>query len=333
MIEDPRFAPRRDDLPFLRRRRHPRPAASAGAAAAAAAPAAAPPAISFDRPGRQRAAPAPAPPAPVPAQSAPTISFDRPGRSRATPAPAPPASSSLDLDAPAAPPPAVPPAASPDSSLDLDGTPAPEGPIPATPPAGEPARRVRQDARVVASQRVILTVTQPTVTLTRLQSAIGTLTVEAAVSAAVGDMRLGCAYELGDGYASTVQLTDGNRFAPPRGRRPVIVASREHFDRLAIDLRQSTDLRRFGVYAFSVSRQPLQWGGTLIVTTFGGAKVELPLEALSGGSVAMLLSAYNVRGEFVLRGEMQSFNGGVRAAVRAYGYDRITWLDDRTPVE
>jgi uncharacterized protein involved in tellurium resistance len=192
---------------------------------------------------------------------------------------------------------------------------------------------VRRDVRVAAPQRVILTVTEPTVTLTRLQSAIGTLTVEAAVSETVGDLRLGCAYELANGYSSTVQLTDGNRYAPPRARRPVIVASREHFDRLAVDLRQSTDLRRLGVYAFSVSRQPLRWGGTLIVTTFSGAKVELPLEHLQGGTVAMLLSVYNVHGEFVLRGEMQTFNGGVRDAVRAYGYDRITWLDDRTPVE
>jgi hypothetical protein len=47
----------------------------------------------------------------------------------------------------------------------------------------------------------------------------------------------------------------------------------------------------------------------------------------------MLLSLYNVRGEYVLRAELESIEGGVREACRAYGYDRITWLDDRTPVE
>jgi hypothetical protein len=45
------------------------------------------------------------------------------------------------------------------------------------------------------------------------------------------------------------------------------------------------------------------------------------------------MSLYNVRGEFVLRAEMQALNGGVREACRAYGYDRITWLDDRAPVD
>ena len=315
---DPSSAPRRDDLPFLRRRTRPRPAGP----------------ISFDRPGRRRAgtadptplaAPSPAaavgptPPAAA-APAAPRISFDRPGRAPAQPpaaahAPSPP-----------------PPARVASSSLDLDEVPPPAA-APAAVEPPEPPRRERAEPRVAAGTRTILTVANPTITLTRLQSAIGTLTVEAACSAAVGDLRLGCAYELADGYSGTVQLTDGNRFAPPRSRRPVIVAAREQFDRLAVDLRQCRGVTRLAVYAFSVSRQPLRWGGTLVVTTFGEARVELSLEHLQGGSVALLLSAYNIRGEFVLRGEMQTFNGGVREAVRAYGYDRISWLDDRTPVE
>ncbi|TAM93156.1 MAG: hypothetical protein EPN43_01155 [Jatrophihabitans sp.] len=256
--------------------------------------------------------------------AAPGISFDRPGRTRAQPpqGAAPhraPGASSLDLDA----------ATGVGSPGPGAGAPGPDAP-PAPPRS---PRFARAEVRVSAGQRAILTVARPTVTLTRLQSAIGTLTVEAAVSSAVGDLRLGCAYELRDGLSSTVQLTDGNRFAPPRSRRPVIVASSERYDRIAVDLRQSPQLRRAGVYAFSVSRQPLRWGGTLITTTLGGAQVDLPLEALEVGSVAMLLTLYNVRGEFVLRGEMQSFAGSVRDAVRAYGYDRITWLDDRTVVE
>ena len=47
----------------------------------------------------------------------------------------------------------------------------------------------------------------------------------------------------------------------------------------------------------------------------------------------MLLSLYQVRGELVLRAEMQTLFGDVREAARAYGFDRITWLDGRTPVE
>jgi hypothetical protein len=196
-----------------------------------------------------------------------------------------------------------------------------------------PARRLRDDVRVHAGGREILTVTNPTVTLTRLQSGIGTLTFEAACSAEVGDLRIGCAFSLRSGLSSTVQLTGGNRMAPAGSRRPIILAAREHFSRISVDLRQSVELERLAIYAFSESRSPLSWGGTLIAQTFGGAKVELPLESLQGGDVAMLMSLYNVRGEFVLRAEMQTLNGGVREACRAYGYDRITWLDDRTPVD
>ncbi len=71
----------------------------------------------------------------------------------------------------------------------------------------------------------------------------------------------------------------------------------------------------------------------MIVTTLAGAKIELPLEQLPTGEIAVLMSVYNVRGEFVLRAEMQPIVGSIRDACRAYGYDRITWLDDRTPVD
>ncbi|MGH3262081.1 MAG: hypothetical protein ACRDNS_08820 [Trebonia sp.] len=192
---------------------------------------------------------------------------------------------------------------------------------------------VRADARVAAGSRKILTVAEPTVTLTRLQSGIGTLRFEAACSAEVGDLRLGAVYQLASGPSSTVQLSGGNRYAPPRSRRPVLVGAHERFEQVLVDLRQSRELQRLIVYAFSESRATLRWGGTLVVDTFGEAKVELPLESLQGGDVAVLMSLYNIRGEFVLRAEMQALNGGVREAARGYGFDKITWLDDRTPVE
>jgi uncharacterized protein involved in tellurium resistance len=321
IITDPRFAPRRDDLPFLRRR-----VRSESKVAGAAAPA-----ISFARPERaisfarpQRAHSSPPPPSPPSPPSPP------PPAPAATPAP-PAASSSLDLDAPAPAAVPAPPAAS--ASLDLDApapaaTPAPPVTAPAVPP-----RRLPADPRVHAAERAILTVSQPTITLTRLQSAIGTLTIEAACSAEVGDLRLGAAYQLRSGPSSVMQRTQGNRFAPPGSRRPILVGTREPFERVSIDLRQSADLERLIIYGFSEGRTTLRWGGTLIITTFGGAKVELPLETLAGGDVAVLVSLYNIAGEFVLRAEMQTLYGGVREAARAYGYHRITWLDDRTPVD
>jgi hypothetical protein len=45
------------------------------------------------------------------------------------------------------------------------------------------------------------------------------------------------------------------------------------------------------------------------------------------------MSIYNVDGEYVVRAEMETIVGDVREAARAYGYDRITWRDDRTPVD
>ncbi len=68
-------------------------------------------------------------------------------------------------------------------------------------------------------------------------------------------------------------------------------------------------------------------------TTFGGARIELPLETLYAGPIAVLLSLYNLDGELVIRAEMETIAGDVREAARAYGYDRITWRDDRIPVD
>ena len=185
---------------------------------------------------------------------------------------------------------------------------------------------------MTAGERFVLTPAEPTVTLTRLQTGIGTLSVEALVSDQLPDLRLGCAYEFASGLQLTMQVTQGDRFAPPHSKRPVIVGSRDRFEHIGFDLRQCREVRRALVYAFSASRHPLTWGGTLVVTTLGGARIEVPMETLQGGTVAALLSIHQVRGEFVLRAEMQALYGDVREVCRAYGYDQITWLDDRQPV-
>ncbi|HET8583105.1 MAG TPA: hypothetical protein VFL65_07615 [Jatrophihabitans sp.] len=325
MIGDPASAPPRPDLTFLRRRSRPKPAPPSPELADFISGRAA-------RPGREQSA-----------ASAPAVVFDRPGEKPA--APAPPVSGSLDLDAPASPAPVVPaptPAAPPaggsisfnrpgrapsSGSLDLSDAPAP---APARPTPKPPAP-VRQDRRVRAGSQQLLGVTEPTVTLTRLQSGIGQLAIEAVCSPEVGDLRLGAAYQLRGGGSSTVQYTGGNRFAPS-SRRPLIVAGRDEYEHLRLDLRRVRELERMAVYAFSESRAELTWGGTLVLTTFGGGRVELPLETLFAGRVAVLMSIYNFDGELVIRAEMETISGDVREAARAYGYDRITWRDDRTPI-
>ncbi|MGH3626832.1 MAG: hypothetical protein ACRDRL_05235 [Sciscionella sp.] len=170
-------------------------------------------------------------------------------------------------------------------------------------------------------------------TLTRLQTGIGTLSCEAVCSEEVGDLRLGCAYELAGGRSSTVAREQGRRFAPAGSRRPVIVSGRDAYERLTVDLRQCRTLRRLAVYAFSASGARLNWGGTLVLTTFGGAKIEVPLDRLDAGDVAVLMSSYTVAGQFVLRAELETVSGSIREACVAYGYDRITWLDERTPID
>ncbi len=334
MIGDPASAPPRRDLTFLRRRSRPRAAIPVRHGAPASlgttdssladfihgrakhpsrrqpqAPAVGP--ISFARPDR----------------SSGGLDLSRPAGPGSASAPPPSAapvpSTSLDLD----PQPAAPSGPS-RGALDLSGT---AGPRPVARSTGHAARRLRGD-RVRAGNHHLLSIKDPTVVLTRLQSGIGQLEIEAVCSPDVGDLRLGAAYQLRSGATSTVQLAGGNRFAPS-SRRPVIVSGRDEYDHLRVDLRQVRDLERMAVYAFSESRAELAWGGTLVVTTSGAARIELPLETLYAGRIAVLISIYNLEGELVIRAEMETIVGDIREAARAYGYDRITWRDDRSPID
>jgi hypothetical protein len=191
---------------------------------------------------------------------------------------------------------------------------------------------VRPLPRARSGDRTLLTPRSPTVTLNRLQSGIGVLSIEAACSPAVGDLRIGAAYQLTDGHSSIVSRSSGIPMAPRNSRRPVIAARRDEYERLLVDLRQNRKLDRMIVYGFSESGAELRWGGTLLVRTAGGARIELPLDQPASAAVTVLLSIYNVRGEFVLRAELESIDGTIRNAVQAYGFDRIAWLDDSTPV-
>ncbi|MEU2612111.1 hypothetical protein ABZ570_11085 [Micromonospora sp. NPDC007271] len=254
---------------------------------------------------RRRVRPAAAPvPAPTPARvPAPT-----PAR---VPAPAP---------------------ASPPGGASLDLFPAtPARPAAAPRPAATPARK--HPVRRAQAGTNVLTPAAPALTLTRLQSGIGTLTMQARCAADVGDLRLGCAYQLRSGETSTVHPTDGRDLGPRGSARPVIVARRDRYDEISLDLRQCREIERLIVYGFSERDLALRWGGALVVTAFGGARIELPLDGPPSPGVRVILSLYNIRGEFVLRSEMEMVDGSVREACRAYGFDRITWLDAQTPLD
>jgi uncharacterized protein involved in tellurium resistance len=202
------------------------------------------------------------------------------------------------------------------------------------PGSARPAATTRTEPRTTSGIPTILNAQAPTVTLTRVQSGVGTLTFEAVAAATVGDLRLGAAYQLRSGRSSTVEHHAGRKFAPPgETRRPIILGARQQFERLSLDLRQVSDLERLVVYAFSGDGGQLRWGGTLVVTTFGGDRIEMPVDLPASNAVAVLASAYNVRGQLVLRSEMDLIGRTIREACRGYGFDRITWLDESLPVD
>ncbi len=160
-----------------------------------------------------------------------------------------------------------------------------------------------------------------------MQSGIGRLVIEAACSEAVGDLRLGLAFRRVDGQSSLVSHTAG----VPTARD--VSSSRDRFERVTVDLLGIRRLDRFLVCAYAATEETtLTWGGTLVVTTSGGSRVELPMDAAPSSGAAPLLSAYVVDGEIVLRAERWDPAPTLRRACLALGYDRITWLDPQTPV-
>lgn len=281
---------------------------------------------------------------PATAQPRPELSFlttrSRPRRPPAA-APAAPAYSAPPARPtyaahPAAPTHAAPPAPSPttparsgwreqpSASLDLSTQPPPPPVAPAASHRRPPPRRAAPHRQTLLSRAA------PTVTLSRIQSAVGTLTVTAVCGPTVGDLRLGCAYQLRDGRSSTVAHEGGNRSGPSDSPSPVLAAQRHEFETVVVDLRRCQEVTRLLFYAFSASHTPLAWGGTLIATTFGRASVETAIEVPAPAPVGALLSAYNIGGELVLRRAMATTANGVRECCLAYGFEGITWLDDWT---
>ncbi|MDQ1481933.1 MAG: hypothetical protein QOF35_9 [Actinomycetota bacterium] len=195
-----------------------------------------------------------------------------------------------------------------------------------------PEEHLPGPARSRVGPPTFLTAKSPVVTLTRVQSGVGALTFQAARSETVGDLRLGCAYQLVSGESSVIHHGGGLDVAPPNSRRPVIMANGERFGGLTVDLAQNRNLQRLLVYAYSESAATLSWDGTLVVQTYGGARIEVPLTRKPSAGVLVALSLYNVDGELVLRAEDAMINGSVREATAAFGFDRIGWLDDHTPL-
>lgn len=232
-----------------------------------------------------------------------------------------PVSAGRSLDLPAG------PAVSPGASLDLSAeSPASSGASPelsgrpaTAPSARRPAPSRRTGPLVVRARpgaRMLLGPKVPAVTLDRLQSGIGLLTVEAVPA---GGVELACAYDLADGRSA---LIGPGTAAPPASRTPFLAVRRRS---VAADLRQVRLLTRLVVLAVFPAATPAD-PGALVVTTWDGCRFEVPLER--PGRVSVPLSICNVGGELVLRAEAAEAFSLPRAACEAFGFPRISRLDD-----
>jgi hypothetical protein len=204
-------------------------------------------------------------------------------------------------------------------SLDLSDEPTATRAAPAAPsvrfepPPRRTGRPGRPVVRVRPGTRTLLGAKTPAVTLDRLQSGIGVLAVASPRS---GGPDLACAYELTDGRSALI----GPGTAAPAASRTPLLAVRSRS--LSVDLRQVGLLARLLVLAvFPAAVVP---SGALVVTTWDGARLEVPLD--QAGRVVVALSVHNLAGELVLRAEAADA-GSPRAACAAYGFDGISRLE------
>jgi len=285
-IPDPRFAPRRTDLPFLRRRPRPRIANQATPPPPPTAP-------------RIKRAPS------TPLRSDPTV-----GAEAFPPASAHPPSS---------------PVAAPahDTSLDLGSStstvlpPSSDGPRRRTPP---PVRRGRRRRPGLATR---LEVTTPSLTLTRVESGIGSLRFALAGPGA-DLLRLGCMYELRTAAGTHTEHLSPS--AEPSARRDVVAVRKGEkpgSSVISVDLREVTTLRRLLLYAAprTVSASMTVGTAVLVSSSIGGTLVEVPLTLgeLDGTPLA-LASVFNVDGELVVRREVAMSDTEVRSLAERHGF-------------
>ncbi|MDG3013419.1 hypothetical protein [Speluncibacter jeojiensis] len=303
MNGDPHSAPARPDLTFLRRRTRPGPQPT------------------------PQAAPVSTPPVDYTRRSAPQSGADLDLSAPSSPDLSGPPSLGLSGDEPAA--------QVLDLSLDLSATedvPSP-GPAIDSPRVERPPRRVRAWRRLAAGDRLVLSAQHPTVALTRIQSGVGALTIRSLCPESAADLRFGCAYTVRSGKSSTVSPTTGRTAGPTGAHSPIITGVDDGRGGFDIDLRQCRDLDRLVIYGFTRSGAPTAWPGTITVATAGGGRIELALNDLPETAGCVVLSLFNVHGQFVLRSEMCPINGTVRDACLAFGFDDIGWIDGYTPLD
>lgn len=163
--------------------------------------------------------------------------------------------------------------------------------------------------------RTILSAEEPTVTLDRRQSAIGSLEIRLA-----GPGWIGAVWELADGTAGIVSALSGVTTSQEFGRRS-IVELREA--RLLVGLRHIHQLRRLLVVCGGATGEPGEPPRRLAFLMHDEESVECALPT-GAGPVVAAVAGYQIDGELLLRREGFVIPD-VESAARAYGF-LANWL-------
>lgn len=266
--------------------------------------------------------------APVPLTADGKISMERPGRHHVEPPRPAQASGGTPLTPPSSAPSGGSPLTPRSPAPTGGGTPLTARPTPPVPvPAGAPATSSGSSLSAALGSkkksaatspvkrvdgRVLLTAANPTVTLDRRQSAIGSLTFEIAGPGAVAAV-----WELQDKTVGLVDAAVGTVTSPEFGRRPIVELTHH---RIVIGLRHVHELRRLLILVSGFRGNDPQ---RLLMTLHDDSTVETTHVSTSG-PVVVGLALYQVDGELVLRREDFGFDSGETAG-REYGM-HVTWL-------
>ena len=175
-------------------------------------------------------------------------------------------------------------------------------------------------------ERRILTVDDPVVHLTRMQSSAGGLEIQA-FTPAPNQLLLGCAFETSDQLESIV--LPGLHPQGPDPRSPIFRSTPQG---VSINLRAVKQIARFFVIGLPQTGNRSMPGGTLVLTTYGGSRMEVVLDTSATYGTKALLTGYVVEGRIVLRAEHDPFSGTLQQVAGVYGYDQMTWRDPFTPL-
>lgn len=175
-------------------------------------------------------------------------------------------------------------------------------------------------------ERRILTVDDPVVHLTRMQSSAGGLEIQA-FTPAPNQLLLGCAFETSDQLESIV--LPGLHPQGPDPRSPIFRSTPQG---VSVNLRAVTQIARFFVIGLPQTGNRSMPGGTLVLTTYGGSRMEVVLDTSATYGAKALLTGYVVEGRIVLRAEHDPFSGTLQQVAGVYGYDQMTWRDPFTPL-